>query len=295
MTEINGKTRTCGLIGNPVEHTLSPIIHNTLAQMKGIDMVYVPFRVETGALSKAVQGAFGLNILGMNVTVPYKSDVIDEVVAIDELAKDIGAVNTLVREEKGYKGYNTDMSGLYRAMQSESIELANASIIILGAGGAARAVAYMCAAYGAEEIYILNRTVEKAEAIAKEINEVMITKGKWVKDKIVALPLARYHDLENKKYIVIQSTSVGLHPHCEDVVILDEAFYQNVEIGFDLIYKPAKTRFMQLVEQAGGRAYNGLKMLLYQGVIAFELWNQVEVSDEEAKEVEKKLQDAVRV
>lgn len=295
MNELNGKTRTCGLLGNPVEHTLSPLIHNNLAQMKDINMVYVPFLVDRPEIGNAVNGAFALNLLGMNATVPFKSDVIPFLKEVDGLAADIGAVNTLVRCENGYKGYNTDMSGLYRAMQSEHITLEQADVIILGAGGAARAVAYMCANYGAKHIYILNRTLDKAMAIADEINASMRKKGRWTSDEIEAMPLDAYTELPDKKYIVIQSTSVGLHPHVDDVVIEDRDFYKKASIGFDLIYKPAETKFMKLVKEAGGEAYNGLKMLLYQGVIAFELWNDVQVTEEEAMQVYAKLEEAVRV
>ena len=123
LNDINGYTRTCGLIGNPVEHTLSPVIHNTLSMVLGKNLAYVPFHVETGRLEDAVKGAFALNLLGINVTVPYKSDVIPYLDDIDPLASNIGAVNTLVRTEKGYKGYNTDMPGLYRAMCEDLIFL----------------------------------------------------------------------------------------------------------------------------------------------------------------------------
>ena len=143
---INGKTRTCGLIGNPVEHTMSPVIHNTLAEELDINMVYVPFLVEKD-LQEAVAGAYALNIQGMNVTVPYKSDVLGSLQECDELAKNIGAVNTLVRTKEGYKGYNTDMTGLFRAMNSYGITIKGQKVIILGAGGAARAVAFLCFYY----------------------------------------------------------------------------------------------------------------------------------------------------
>ena len=150
--EINGKTYTCGLIGNPVEHTMSPVIHNTLAQKMNLNMVYVPFLVQQD-LAAGVKGAYALNIQGLNVTVPYKSDVIEHLVSIDELAKSIGAVNTLVKTEGGYKGYNTDMTGLYRAMTSYGIKIEGEEIILLGAGGAARAVAYVCVFYKAKKVY----------------------------------------------------------------------------------------------------------------------------------------------
>ena len=141
--QIDGKTKTCGLIGDPVAHTLSPVIHNTLAQMRGDDLVYVPLRVEAEQVGKAVEGAYALSLTGLNVTVPHKSAVIPYLVDIDPLAEKIGAVNTLVRQEGGFKGYNTDMPGLLRAMRSEGITVKEQSVLLLGAGGAARAVAFL--------------------------------------------------------------------------------------------------------------------------------------------------------
>ena len=269
---IDGKTRLCGLIGNPVEHTMSPVIHNTLA-----------FLVECGRIAEAVKGAYALNVLGMNVTVPYKSDVIGSLVEVDELAAHIGAVNTLVRTEDGYKGYNTDMTGLYRAMTSEGIRIEDEEIVLLGAGGAARAVAYLCGAQKAAKVYLLNRTLEKADKVAEEVNNA------FGREVIVPMLLTDYPKLPERKFLAIQGTSVGLAPHEEDVVIEDAAFYQKIHTGFDLIYKPFTTRFMRLVREAGGEAYNGLKMLLYQGIIAYELWNRVEITEEEAGLVYEKL------
>lgn len=269
---INGKTRTCGLIGNPVEHTMSPVIHNTLAKELGLNMVYVPFLVNED-LKAAIEGAYALNLLGMNVTVPYKSEVMESLTEVDELAAKIGAVNTLVRAEGGYKGYNTDMTGLYRAMKSDGITIENQTVVILGAGGAARAVAFLCVYYGAKKVYLLNRTVDKAKAIAEEVSKAM------GKDCLVPMALAEYASLPEEKMLCIQATSVGLSPNDNAVVIEDKDFYQRIHTGYDLIYRPANTRFMQLVREQGGKAYHGLKMLLYQGVEAFEHWNNVEVSE----------------
>lgn len=283
--EINGKTRVCGLIGNPVEHTLSPIIHNTLAERLGQNLVYVPFPVEMGKVADAVVGADALQLLGLNVTVPYKSEVIAGLKEIDALAKDIGAVNTLVRTDGGYKGYNTDMEGLYRAMMSDGVRIDGEQIILLGAGGVARAVAYLCAVKGAGKVYLLNRTFDKAQAVAKEVNH---TSGREV---IIPMHTEDYVTLPGGKYLAIQGTSVGFAPHVEDVVIADDAFYEKIHTGFDLIYSPWETKFMRLTREHGGRAYNGLKMLLYQGVIAYELWNDVKVSDEDADAVYEMLRE----
>lgn len=284
--KINGATKTLGLMGNPVEHTLSPVIHNTLAEITQKNLVYVPFKVEQMDLQNAVQGAFSLGIQGLNVTVPHKENILPYLHEIDELARRIGAVNTLVRTEEGYKGYNTDMPGLYRAMLSDNMIVDGRKVIILGAGGVARAVAFML--YDkAEKIYILNRTFQKAEAIAAEVNDYA---GKSVAE---AVPLTSYDTLMNEKYLVIQTTNVGMYPHEEDALITDVNFYNYIEYGYDLIYNPKETMFMKLVKKAGGQAFCGLKMLLYQGIIAFELWNGCKISNEQADMVYERLKDCL--
>lgn len=284
---IDGYTRTCGLIGNPVEHTLSPVIHNTLAKLTNQNLCYVPLRVEEGCLEKAVRGAYALNLLGLNVTVPYKSEVIPFLKEIDPLAEKIGAVNTLVRTEGGFKGYNTDMPGLYRAMCSDGVKIEGEKVLILGAGGVARAVAVLLAQKGAEEIVIINRTLEKARNIAAEINEMS---GKKLAQAMCNSDCAQLP--EGSKYLVIQATSVGMHPNDDDVVIESEDFYEKVHTGYDLIFNPVKTKFMKLVEKHGGRAFNGSKMLLYQGIIAYELWTDTKVSEEYVKIVSQAMVEA---
>lgn len=287
LNDINGYTRTCGLIGNPVEHTLSPVIHNTLSAVLGKNLAYVPFHVETGRLEEAVKGAFALNLLGMNVTVPYKSDVIPYLVDIDPLAEHIGAVNTLVRTEKGYKGYNTDMPGLYRAMCEDGVKIKGKKVLILGAGGVARAVAMMLLDKGAKKAFILNRTQQKAQEVADEVNH--LAGKKFAK----AMSIDAYDTLpEGERYLAIQATSVGMYPDCDAAVIEDPAFYKKVHTGYDLIFNPSKTRFMELVEEQGGKAYNGEKMLLYQGIIAFELWTDCEVEPWLAEKVYERMQNA---
>jgi len=285
--EYNGKTRTCGVIGNPVEHTLSPLIHNHIAERENNNMVYVPFFVKDGELEAAVKGAYALNVLGLNVTVPYKRDVISCLTEIDALAEKIGAVNTLVRTEDGYKGYNTDMQGLYRAMQRDGVAFEGRMVVILGAGGVARAVAIMLLEKGAAGVLLLNRTVERAEAVAAEVNKLA---GYAF---VQAMSIQEYDKLPEGKYVVIQATTLGMHPHVDSAVIEDPAFYDKVEVGYDLVYNPGVTKFMRLTKQRGGRAYNGAGMLLYQGIIAYELWNQVTISEALADEVYTKMIDAL--
>lgn len=281
---INGYTRTCGLLGNPVEHTLSPVIHNTLAENCGDNLVYTAFHVPQGEIGNAVKGAWALNLLGLNVTVPYKSDVIPYLSEIDSLAEQIGAVNTLVRTETGFKGYNTDMPGLYRAMCADGVNIEGEKVLILGAGGVARAVAMLLAEKKAAEVILLNRTVARAQEIAEEVNAFA---GRTLAR---AMPLSDYGTLpEGESYLAIQATSVGMFPKTEDAVIAEEDFYRRVHTGYDLIFNPTCTKFMQLVQKQGGRAFNGSKMLLYQGIIAYELWTGRKIDEELAQQVYGKM------
>lgn len=289
---IDGHTRVMGLLGDPVQHTMSPLIHNELCRIYGMNGVYVPFHTRRDGLADAVRGAYAMNILGLNVTVPHKNEVMKYLVDMDEGAAAIGAVNTLVRVDGGFKGYNTDMMGLSREMDSYGIVLEGKRAVILGAGGAARAVAFMCMDRGAERVYILNRTFEKAEKIALDMNR------HFECDAMVPMKLEDYGRLEAEcpedGFVVFQSTSIGLAPDTEAVVIEDESFYRLVGAGVDLIYTPYETEFMRRCRRAGAKAYNGLRMLLYQGVVAYELWNDVSVSDETADAIYAGLEKSVR-
>lgn len=286
--EVNGYTRVCGLIGNPVEHTMSPAIQNTLAAATGENLVYVPCRVPAEQVKEAVEGALALNFLGCNVTVPYKSDVIPYLNEIDGLAEKIGAVNTLVRVPGGFKGYNTDMPGLYRAMCEDGVKIENEEVLILGAGGVARAVAMLLAEKGAARAFFLNRTLGKAKEVAEEVNRVA------GREFACALALEDHRRLSGEKaYLCIQATNVGMFPKTEEAVIEDEAFYRKLHTGYDLIFNPAKTRFMELTQKAGGRAFNGLKMLLWQGVIAYELWTGRQVDSDVAEQAYEAMMKAM--
>lgn len=276
---IDGHTKVLGVMGCPVEHTKSPAIQNYLAEKTGIHTVYVPFHVEEQDLEAAVKGAFGLGILGLNVTIPHKGEVMKSLVEIDSLAQKIGAVNTLVRISNGYKGYNTDMPGLLRAMQDDDIFLEGTRVVILGAGGVARAVALMLAENKVESIYIFNRTKEKADKIRDEIRAFHQELA------VESYPLEQLDQLTGEhKYLVIQTTNVGMFPEVDNAVVTDSAFYKKVSVGYDLVYNPQETVFMKKVREAGGRAYNGLRMLVYQGIIAYELWNDIKITKELATE-----------
>ncbi|MBP3622204.1 MAG: shikimate dehydrogenase [Lachnospiraceae bacterium] len=275
-----------GIFGNPIKHTLSPVIHDTISKELGISERYIPFHI-TDNLGEAISTAFSDGVLGLNITVPYKQEVMQYLVDVDPAAKAIGAVNTLVRMEEGYKGYNTDMPGLYKAITSEGLDLAGSKVIMFGAGGAARAVAYMCVNYGASKVYIVNRTYENAKKIAEDMNKA------FDKDVIVPVSSDSYKDIPVDSYLFIQCTSVGLHEKDGLPLVDDKEFFNMAIAGVDLIYNPAKTPFLKLMEDLGKKAINGLKMLLYQGVMAYELWNELTVSDELVEKVYIALRKAI--
>lgn len=282
----DGNTLVCGIIGNPVRHTMSPLIHNTLADMTDTNLVYVPFEVQPEGIGHAIRGAYELGIRGLNVTVPYKSDVIPYLKYVDPLAEAVGAVNTLVRDEalKGYRGYNTDMTGLYRAMQEQGVELQDRVIVILGAGGVARPTAHLCISKGAAKVYILNRTPEKAEEIADEVDD----------ERVIPLGLDRVGEVLDKedRFVAIQCTSVGLFPDVNSAVIEDPEFYRHVSEALDVVYRPLETKFLKLAKEAGAKTFSGLKMLLYQGIDAYEFWNadrNIKITTQQADSVYRSL------
>ena len=289
IMKINGSTKVCGLLAYPVEHSVSPTIHNYLAKKLQCNLAYVPLPVKDGDVEAAVVGAYAMGFLGMNVSVPYKEKVLFSLQEVDPIARKIGAVNTLVLDEGGYKGYNTDMPGLMRAFQSDGIRVCGRKVILLGAGGAARAAAFLCGEMGASHLYILNRTIKKAELIAEDLISV------YPDMKVTTLLLEDYQQLEGADYLAIQCTNIGLFPHIDHAVIEDAAFYQKISTAYDLIFNPPETKFMKLAKCQGAETFHGLKMLLYQGIIAFELWNQVSVDEELAMKTYDKMKKALGI
>lgn len=277
MTIVDGNTKVLGLIGDPVEHTGSPAIHNLLAEKLGDNVVYVPFPVKSKKLEEAVEGAYALGIEGLNVTVPHKVQVMQYVTELDDAALDIGAVNTLARIRGGYRGYNTDFSGFMRELDKVDIQVNGKNVIVLGAGGAAKAVMYSLQRLGAEHIYILNRSREKAESIFGKAKNVTIC---GFKD---------WKSIPEDRYICIQCTSVGLSPDDDACVIEDEGFYDLIDSAVDLIYKPKETAFMKKVSSHGGRTCNGLRMLVYQAVSSYEFFMKKEVPEDVAEELYNEL------
>lgn len=295
---IDGTTKLLGLLGNPVAHSVSPVLHGALASMHQDNYAYLAFKVDEERLGDAVNGAFALGAAGLNVTVPYKKAVMQYLCEIDEKAEVIGAVNTLVRTETGYKGYNTDMPGLFRAMNYDGITLDGKNVVVIGAGGVANAVLGMLFEAKVKSILVLNRTKEKAEVLVERFKaayndaDIPVRTASYDEDY---LSIMDEMNPSERGWIAIQATSVGMSPAIESAAIENTAFYRKVETGYDLIFNPYETKFMRLVKEQGGKSFNGLRMLLFQGIYAYELWNGISIPDEWAEPVLDQMKEAMGI
>ena len=262
---ISGAARICGVIADPVGHTVSPAMHNAAFEQVGIDYLYVPFQVKKEELGKAIAGMRALNIRGLNVTIPHKVAVIPFLDDLDDLAQRIGAVNTIVNDDGVLKGYNTDATGFLRALLERGVEPKGKTVSILGAGGASRAVSLALAERGSNLI-ILNRTWDKVKEQADRISQLC-------QREVQALKLDRENLAKalNKADILINTTSVGMSPDIEETPVTADLIKPPV-IVFDIVYNPIKTRLLKEAEAAGAETISGIDMLVWQGALAFEKW-----------------------
>lgn len=290
MFNTNVNTRIVGLFGRPLGHSLSPLMQNTAFEICGLDFVYIPIELEEQNLERAIRNMPVFNFAGANVTIPYKTEALNHTDELDELAKAIGAVNTLVVQKDGrIKGYNTDGTGFLRSLKSEKgINPAKTSFLLIGSGGAARGLAVTLAFDGAEHIYIANRTYEKAKALAQEINAK-------VRQCAEALPL---EDYELKKAaerctVLINTTSIGMYPDVDKMPV-PEALLRPGLLVCDVVYNPIKTQLLLTAEKLGCDVLTGVGMLVNQGAEGFRLWTGKEPPVEAMYEVvAKKLMASV--
>ena len=274
------KAKLAGIMGRPISHSLSPLMQMTIAKEMGIDFAYTAFHIEE-SLEEAIKGAYALGISGLNITIPFKQEVISHLSELSDEAKIIGAVNTLLRINGGYKGYNTDVYGIKMALEKADINIKKKDIVLLGAGGAAKAVLYVCAKEGVESINIISRDTQKSKSISESVKESFPDiKLNFIKlSNLDDVSLIDKH-LPQNNYIVFQASPVGMHPDNERAFIESKEFYDKCEAAMDLIYDPAVTKFMTYFIHDNKKVINGLDMLIYQGIRAFELWNEVEVKEE---------------
>jgi len=261
---ISGKTRVCGVIGDPIEHTLSPTIHNAAFNHLNLDFVFLAFRVKAADLEKAIQGMRGLGIHGLNVTMPHKSTVISFLDEVDPTVKFLGSANTILNKEGRLSGFNTDGVGALKALRENGAELSEKKVLLLGAGGAAKAIAFALAEVG--ELVVLNRTADKAKELAAVL-------GQRFGKKVVGGPLSSDTVQKNLRDsdILINSTKVGMHPH-ENQTIVEPQWLRSDLTVMDIVYNPIETRLAKDAKAAGAKVISGVEMLIYQGAASFELW-----------------------
>jgi len=276
--EIDGKTKIIGVIGKNLKNSLSPLIHNQIILKHSLNFCYLPFQVAESNLGKAIQGIKALNIRGVNITFPYKEKVIKLLDEVEESARRIGAVNTIVNNKGILAGYNTDVIGFKKSLQEDGkFTIKGEKAIVLGAGGAARAVVCALLEEGIEEIYIFNRTPEKAEKIKQDFSSF------FPKSSIHVFPLEE-ENLKNKierAHLLINATSLGIPPQIDKTPLPDEKLFHPNLLVYDLIYHPAKTLFLRQAERAGAKIISGLPMLVYQGMESFYLWTDFKPEGEE--------------
>lgn len=252
-----------GVIGDPIGHSMSPDMHNDAFQALGIQAHYQPFHVMEADLPKAVEGMKAIGISGFNVTVPHKTAVMPLLDEVDPLAQAIGAVNTVVREQNRFIGYNTDGEGFLAGLMAEyDGDVLSKRILLVGAGGSARAIYYTLSQKGAQKIDIANRTAARAEELKKRcpypVETFVLTMEEASKQ------LANYD-------IIIQTTSIGMSPHAESMPLSLDHIRSDAFVA-DIIYNPIETVLMKEARARGASAQNGAKMLSFQGALAFEKW-----------------------
>jgi len=276
-----GKTKVCGIIGDPIEHTMSPLMHNAAFDRMGMDYLYVPFKVGKEDLGKAIEGMKALNMRGLNVTIPHKVAVIPFLDKLDPLAEKIGAVNTIVNEDGVLTGYNTDATGFLQALLERGTEPEGKNIVILGAGGASRAISFVLAERDAH-LVILNRQLELdwAEELAHRLSQTFNQEVEALKldEENLAMTLDRAD-------ILVNATSVGMSPNISETPVPARLLKPGLVV-FDIVYNPIKTRLLREAEAAGAKTINGVDMLVWQGASSVEMWTglrePIELMREEA-------------
>jgi len=263
--EISGKTRVCGVIGDPIEHTLSPIIHNAAFEALGIDYFFLAFKVKSAEVENAVRGMRALSILGLNVTMPHKNAVTKYLDEIDPTGRAIGSVNTLLNKDGRLFGFNTDGVGALNALEQNGVEPKGKKVLLLGAGGAAKAIAYTLS-QEADELLILNRTPKPAAELAE------LLKQKF-KKKISAAELSPNTIKDNIADfdVLINATSVGMNPNVDQTPVAPEWLKPDLAV-MDIVYNPVETRLAKDAKAVGAKVVSGVEMLIYQGAASFEIW-----------------------
>jgi shikimate dehydrogenase len=270
---IDGQTQLVGVMGWPVEHSLSPVMHNAAFDALGMNWRYVAFPVRPGQVGRAIAGLQALGFRGTNVTVPHKEQVIPYLDQIPPRVRQFGAVNTIIvdRDDAGHctlSGENTDVQGFVRALGQQGFEVEGQRVLIAGAGGGARGVVYGLCGAGAASVVVLNRTPERATALVADL----AAQGHATSLRAAALTPGSLERYASEVDLLVNTTTVGMWPHT-DASIWPEGRPLPVHLAVcDLVYRPLETKLLEQARAAGALAIDGLGMLIAQGALSFEMW-----------------------
>jgi shikimate dehydrogenase len=262
---ISGKTQVCGVIGDPIEHTLSPIMHNAAFEALKLDYVFLAFKVKSAEVENAIRGMRALGIHGLNVTMPHKNAVIKYLDEIDPAGKAIASANTILNKDGRLLGFNTDGIGALNALEQNGVEPKGKKVLLLGAGGAAKAIAYTLS-QEADELVILNRTPKQATELADLLKQKF---NKKIKAGELS-PSAVKDNLADSD-VLINATSVGMKPNANQTHVQPEWLKPDLAV-MDIVYDPLETKLAKDAKAAGAKVVSGVEMLIYQGAVSFEIW-----------------------
>jgi shikimate dehydrogenase len=268
MQQITGKTKLLGVIGDPVSHSLSPLIHNAALAKLDRDYVYVAFPIKPENLKSAIAGFQAFGLVGFSITIPHKQTIIPLLTGITPVAQLVGAVNTVWWTEAGWQGTNTDVEGFIAPLKSLNRSWQKVRPVVLGIGGAARAVVVGLAQLGCPNIEVVGRNIAKLQAFHQS----------WQKSDLQSAvsvhPWDNLAQLIPHTELLINTTPVGMAPHTEQSPLSEELLKKlsTSAIAYDLIYTPSPTRFLQQAQSQGNRTIDGLEMLVQQGAAALQLW-----------------------
>lgn len=265
---IKGTTKLLGVIGDPIEHSLSPVMHNAAIAHLGVDYVYLPFHIKSTDLADALKGFAAIGVQGFNITIPHKQAILPFLSEVSNLAKAVGAVNTVWCTEDGWSGTNTDVVGFLTPLETYHQHWNDKVAIILGYGGAARAVIAGCQELGINEIYVVGRNPQKLNAF----------QDSWINSPLPVSfqtrPWEQLADLLPHADLIVNTTPVGMSPH-RDQSPIEAALMDKIKrgaIAYDLIYVPRPTQFLNLAAARGAIILDGLEMLVQQGAAALQIW-----------------------
>jgi len=281
MPEITGRTQLLGVMGDPIEHSLSPAMHNAALAELGLDWAYVPFPVQAERLEAALAGLAAIGVVGFNVTLPHKQRILPQLQELSDAARLVGAVNTVYRTEAGWGGTNTDVDGFVAPLWRQRQDWSQAAPLILGNGGAARAAVVGCARLGCRRIRVVGRDRAKLAQFQQSWQAAPL--GATLETH----PWDALPQLVPQTALLVNTTPIGMAPHT-DGVPLEPATLAQLPAGaiaYDLIYTPRPTRLLTLAQQQGAIALDGAEMLVQQGAAALSYWLQQPVPDGTMREV----------